>query len=86
MEGAQRQLSARLTNTLSGNYTYRCEEVNQMATGKVSAIAPLADTLPGQTAEGRPDMNPGESCGYYFTRLLLINLFVVGYYGFPVPG
>ncbi|GAI24921.1 unnamed protein product, partial [marine sediment metagenome] len=52
-------MSTGLTDALSGNYAYCCVEVNQMPASEVSAIAPLAGTLPGLTAKGRPDMDIG---------------------------
>jgi hypothetical protein len=69
-------LSTRLTDALGGNYAYCCIEVNQMPTSEVSAIAPLAGTLPGLTAKGRPDMNLGYPSGNNFICLLLINFLI----------
>jgi len=47
-----------------------------MPTSEVSAIAPLAGTLPGLTAKGRPDMNLGYPSGNNFICLLLINFLI----------
>jgi hypothetical protein len=69
-------LSTRLTDALGGNYAYGCVEVNQMPTSKILAIAPLAGTLPGLTAKGRPDMNLGYPSGNNFICFLLINFII----------
>ena len=57
-----------------------------MATGNVSAVALLADALPGLTAKWRPDMNPGYAGGNNFSCLPLVNLSIAGNYGFSSAG
>ena len=57
-----------------------------MPSGKVSAIAPLANTVPGAAANGRPDMNLGYPGSNNFTCLLLVNLIISVNNGFPSFG
>src|SRR5208283_3396467 len=55
MEGAHRELSARLADGLGGDDAHRLADLHGAAGGQVAAVALAADAVPGLAGQHRPD-------------------------------
>ena len=73
MEGAHRQLRARLTDGLRGDHTDRLTNIHRRTAGKVTAIAKAANALARIAGQHRADLHLLHARTFDSLRLHLIN-------------